>query len=443
MGRRTIHRIAHSVFTRLLLICLAAGFAIIILVVGFFRYQFEKTPRPLLEKNFVRHLNYVINDLGTPPSLERAREITKESSLQIRYEGPGMTWTTSVKIPSLGELKLQVSKQFPLIRYRNHRDTYTAVIQHGPGNFVFVLQKEHVMATGWEWWMLVQIALLITIVFATYLMIRRNLKPLEFLSVGVQQIGEGHLDHQVPRSRLLEFDRLAEAFNTMTVRIRSMLHAKEQLLLDVSHELRSPLTRMKIALEMIPDGPMKENMKGDIREMEMMISEILEAARLRNATGKLNCATIPAKRQLEDVSDLYKNHAPGLRIDDVPEDAGIHGDLMLLKIVLNNVITNAIKYSATEGEPIRLTWMQNPGVVVIQVQDRGQGIPAEDLPYIFEPFYRVDKSRSKRTGGYGLGLSLCKTIMEAHQGKIEVKSLPGTGSTFSLFFPAPEIHPPK
>jgi signal transduction histidine kinase len=277
---------------------------------------------------------------------------------------------------------------------------------------------------------------LIIVLLLTYLLIRRNLKPLKYLLEGVRQISEGQFDHQVPRSRLIEFDQLADAFNTMAIRIRSMLHAKEQLLLDVSHELRSPLTRMKIALEMLPDGQMKESMKDDVREMEMMVSEILEAARLRNAAGELKYETIRAKALLNEISDLYRNQAPGLQIDPVPDEAFIQGDPMLVKIVLNNIITNAIKYSSTEADPVRLTLMQDDDFIVIQVQDRGQGIPAEELPYIFEPFYRVDKSRTKHTGGYGLGLSLCKTIMDAHRGKIEVESNPGTGTTFRLFFPA-------
>ncbi|MEN6317827.1 MAG: HAMP domain-containing sensor histidine kinase [Syntrophaceae bacterium] len=435
MAHSPIHRIVHSVFTRLLIICLVAGLAIIFIVGVFSARQFGQSARANLQKNIIQYLNYVINDLGEPPSLARAKEITKASALQIRYESPEVTWTTSDKIPPVRELKLKILQQSPLVRYRIRHETYTVTLQHGPGVFVFVLNPEHILATGWELWLVLLIALLTGIVSVIYLAIRHNLKPLKFLSEGVRQISDGHLDHQVPRSRLIEFDQLAEAFNTMTIRIRSMLHAKEQLLLDVSHELRSPLTRMKIALEMLPDGQMKENMKDDVREMEMMVSEILEAARLRNAAGELKCETIPAFSLLKDISDLYKNNTPGLQIDPVPEDAYIHGDPMLIKIVLNNIISNAIKYSPVDGEPVRLTWIQNPDSIVIQVRDQGQGIPADELPYIFEPFYRVDKSRSKRTGSYGLGLSLCKTIMEAHRGRIEVQSSPGNGATFSLYFP--------
>ncbi|MEJ2286654.1 MAG: sensor histidine kinase [Desulfobacterales bacterium] len=106
-----------------------------------------------------------------------------------------------------------------------------------------------------------------------------------------------------------------------------------------------------------------------------------------------------------------------------------------MKTVFNNILANAIKFSKAQSGPVRITIKQEPHYTVVQVIDDGIGIPPEELSFIFEPFYRVDKSRSKVSGGYGLGLSLCKTIMDAHDGKIEVTSEPGEGTTVSLFFP--------
>jgi signal transduction histidine kinase len=98
-------------------------------------------------------------------------------------------------------------------------------------------------------------------------------------------------------------------------------------------------------------------------------------------------------------------------------------------------LTNAIKFSAPEDKPVMISVKKQTDSTVVRILDHGIGIPPDELPFIFEPFYRVDKSRSKRTGGYGLGLSLCKTIMEAHGGRIEVDSKPGAGTCVSLFFP--------
>jgi signal transduction histidine kinase len=279
------------------------------------------------------------------------------------------------------------------------------------------------------------ILLLTIVVLAAYLMIRRILRPVKYLSEGVRQVADGHLDHRVPLGFTTEFNHLAEAFNNMTLRIQSMLHAKDHLLLDVSHELRSPLTRMKVALEFMPDGQAKENVADDIREMEIMISEILEAARLRNTVEGLHIESIPLKNFLSEICAVHTDKPPGIRIGDIPDSASIQGDPMLVKIVFNNIINNAVKYSPPDGEPVDLLWKEDSNYAIVQIQDRGIGIPESELPYVFEPFYRVDKSRSKHTGGYGLGLSLCKTIMESHQGKMEIESTLGIGTTVSLFFP--------
>lgn len=101
---------------------------------------------------------------------------------------------------------------------------------------------------------------------------------------------------------------------------------------------------------------------------------------------------------------------------------------------MNNLLSNAIKHSNATA-PIEVSCARGPGKVLVKVQDNGTGIPQEDLTYIFEPFYRVDKSRSKRTGGYGLGMSVCKKIMEAHNGRIEISSHPNKGTSVLLTFP--------
>ena len=103
------------------------------------------------------------------------------------------------------------------------------------------------------------------------------------------------------------------------------------------------------------------------------------------------------------------------------------------------MLNNAVKYSLPDSDPIQVSYKSREGYAVIRITDFGIGIPEEVLMHIFEPFYRVDRSRSKETGGYGLGLSLCKTIMEAHEGKIEVQSRPQEGTTVSLFFPLTKI----
>lgn len=428
-----LRRIFHSVYTQLLLICIAAGIVIVFLAGGFLRYGFQKSAQPHIQKNVVQYLNYVIKDLGSPPSMERAKAIAVESGMQIRFESPAGGWSTSLRVPSAQDIE-EDRRRRALFSKRIWRDKHPFLIRQENGTFVFLLRPEQTGAGNWELWAGL-LALLITAVLAvTYRAVRRIMSPLTFLAEGVRQVSGGNLEYHMPGWRSEEFGQLSAGFNTMTGRIRTMLHAKEQLLLDVSHELRSPLTRMKVALEMLDESAVQLSLADDIREMETMVTEILEAARLRTTADNLKIEPIPVEELFHELDERFTNHPPGLVIDTLPEHAAIQGDRMLVTMVLDNIITNAIKYSPQNGTAVRLSFFRRDEACVIAIKDRGPGIPEEELPYIFEPFYRVDKSRSKRTGGYGLGLSLCKTIMDAHQGRIAVESASGEGTTVSLYF---------
>jgi signal transduction histidine kinase len=221
----------------------------------------------------------------------------------------------------------------------------------------------------------------------------------------------------------------------MTVRIRDMLHAKEQLLLDVSHELRSPVTRMKVALEMMPESSLKDQIREDLAEMEIMVAEILETARSRKPADAIKMQPIKIGQLIQKVAAEYSDQPSGIQLVDIPQTVGLRGDPEKIKTVLRNILDNAFKYSNSSSKPVSISMKHQAPDVIIQIQDNGIGIPADVLPYIFEPFYRVDKSRSRRTGGYGLGLSICKTIMSAHHGKIQIDSTPHIGTVVSLFFP--------
>ena len=185
-----------------------------------------------------------------------------------------------------------------------------------------------------------------TLVLAgAYLFMRRILRPLKWLTEGVEQISRGNLEHQVPVKRCDELTELAEAFNAMTQQIKKMLHAKERLMLDVSHELRSPLTRLKVALEFLPEGATKESLKEDVAVMESMITEILETARLRDGYAKLNLEEIDLVSLVQSVIAGFAGSSPGVEAEDMPASMPLVVDPELCRTVLKNIITNAIKYS--------------------------------------------------------------------------------------------------
>lgn len=434
MPTNWFNKIIRSVFTKLLAVIVIAGICINVVVGGFFWHYRNLSGGPF-HKNVVQYLNYLIGDLGTPPSLERAREIARQSSLQIRYEGPGLSWTTSGDLPAVFKGRFFAWSQNPDIRIGRYRGRHIIEVDKQSGRFIFGLARNLVIDSERNRLLVVMFVLLTAILAAAFFSIRWILRPVKWLNHGVQQVSAGNLKHRVPLKKSDELRDLAAAFNHMTERIGDMLHSKEQLLLDISHELRTPITRMKVALEFLTDSQAKQSLQADIEEMEKMVTEILETARMRHKYENLKKQPANLVALLQEILPDFENQPPGINIIDFPAEVMVKVDPEQIKTVFTNVLNNAIKYSEPDSPAVKIFLTRAAGFAIVRIEDQGIGIPEEELSHIFEPFYRIDKSRSKDTGGFGLGLSLCKTIMEAHGGKIEVHSTSGKGTIVSLFFP--------
>ncbi|MBI5540212.1 MAG: HAMP domain-containing histidine kinase [Bacteroidia bacterium] len=242
------------------------------------------------------------------------------------------------------------------------------------------------------------------------------------MTEAVNEIRKGNLDKKVSVKGHDEFSKLAEAFNSMTAELKKMIQAREQLLLDVSHELRTPLTRSKLALEMMPDSKEKNSVIEDVKEVELMITDILETARLKNNKITLDIKDVLINDLIKNTISLFENEKNRININPVSESLFIKADEGRIITVLRNIIENSLKYSSLENKPIEVSVIDRIEEIIIQIEDYGHGIPEEKLPFVFEPFYRVDDSRSKKSGGYGLGLHLCKRIMEAHGAEITINN---------------------
>jgi signal transduction histidine kinase len=434
MRKNWFKRILKSIFTKLLVVIILTGICVNLVVGGFFWHYRSAADRPL-HKNILQYLNYIIADLGDPPQLERAKLIARQASVQIFYNGANTSWTTVENLPDLDKTRWRDWSKNPPIRIGRYHGHHFVELSHDSGRFIFGLDKGIDLDPERRRLVVVLLTLLTLILAGAFLSIRWILRPVRWLQEGVQEVGRGNLKHRVPVKRSDELRELAAAFNDMTDRIRDMLHTKEQLMLDVSHELRSPITRMKVALEFLAEGQAKDSLKSDIAEMETMINEILETARMHHLHGNLKRHLINPAVLLEGILADYVNQPPGVEAGEFPAELELNVDPEQVKIVFNNILTNAIKFSDPDDKPVMISVKKQADATVVRILDHGIGIPSDELPFIFEPFYRIDKSRSKRTGGYGLGLSLCKTIMEAHGGRIEVDSKYGVGTCVSLFFP--------
>jgi signal transduction histidine kinase len=436
MKNNPINLFFNSIFTKLILIFIISGICIFLLLKGFNRHIFESTGDTALRKSVVHYLTYIVQDLGNPPDLDRAKIIAQRSSLKIRYESPEMTWSTPDFPPLSPRQVFHPWKEYLNIRAGRGAGCVFVEMTQENGRFLFEFSPAFTREIGKMEPIVILTLLLMLMLLLTYFSIRWVLNPVKQLTIGVREVGKGNLDYRTSLKRSDELGQLAQAFNTMTDRIRTMLRAKEQLMLDVSHELRSPLTRMKLSLRLLSESRVKEKIEEDVKEMEKMVTQALDTARESFMPGQLNLQQVDIVKLIKEVLPLFKNQHPGVQIADIPDKIELRIDPDRVKSVIKNILDNAFKYSIERSLPVKISFENRAPYIIIRIQDNGIGIPADEIPFIFEPFYRVDKSRAKYSGGYGLGLSLCKSVMEAHQGKIEIESSPNTGTTVFLLFPA-------
>jgi signal transduction histidine kinase len=292
-------------------------------------------------------------------------------------------------------------------------------------------------------WMLVWVGLAVAL--ATYPIVRTLTRRLERLQDGVQQWGEGDLSARVPETGEDEVAFLARRFNQAAERVQTLVHSHEallasqkSLLANASHELRSPLTRIRMGLELMSAGTssaFKAEITRNINELDQLIEEILLASRLDAREADLGT--------IESVDLIGLAAEECARVDaelDLPEqlpagaattELAVPGISKLLRRAVRNLLENARRYGAGE---IRLSLSQTDSHVQIRVSDHGPGVPLDLRERIFEPFYRLPGA-TERDGGVGLGLALVKAIAQRHGGRVACEDQPGGGATFVLELP--------
>jgi signal transduction histidine kinase len=417
-----------SVFVKLVAIMVVMAACLLLMVSGFFWYILHQSVGASFEQALG---DYAKTIAAASPDLETARRLGARLDLQIRYEGPRGSWSTADTLPSIAEMRTRVADGSGQPAWGRSR--YLVAAPDG-GTYLFAWKFGPRIGEAHDRFLWMLLATMLGVVFTAHVVLRRALRPLRTLHEGVRRLSEGNLEVVLPNPTRDEFGVLTDAFNHMVGRVKDMLRARDQLLLDVSHELRSPLTRMKVALALLPDGEKKTRMEADVAEMEAMITELLELERLRDGRG------IRTERRdlvpiLREVAGAFEEGRPGVRVTSSAPELLLDIDGDRVRTVVRNVVENAVKYSLPDSRPVEVSATRNGGTVMVRVTDDGPGIPEADLDRLFEPFFRVDRSRSKKTGGYGLGLSICKRIMEAHGGRIAADNNAGRGAAFTLTFP--------
>jgi signal transduction histidine kinase len=288
-----------------------------------------------------------------------------------------------------------------------------------------------------------------------YWLADRTLRPLEIITQTAEQITQADdLGRRIPyRGSGDELSRLVNTFNATLARLERLFHAQQRLVADVSHELRTPLTSIRGNVDLLrrmggDDEESLQAIESEIGRMSRLVGDILLLAKAD--AGRLSLVEEPVELDtllLEVYGQAKVLDADGAKVSISLDDrATVMGDPDRLKQLLLNLVSNAVKYT-TAGDTIELKLrrvngkLDNLSTTVdwaeISVTDSGPGIPAEDLPHIFDRFYRVDRARARTQGGAGLGLSIARWIAQAHQGDLSVQSMEGRGATFIVRLPLP------
>jgi signal transduction histidine kinase len=267
-----------------------------------------------------------------------------------------------------------------------------------------------------------------------FFLLRRTLRPLRWMQGGITELTQGNFAYAAPTAGADRNNPLSRKFNTMTASIRALIRSKDQLITDLSHELRSPITRIKVALALVPPDRNINVVEKNVQELEDIITTILEAQRINLQDIALKRETCRLADLVRECVELTKGRAPGIVASALDDSVQIVGDRGLLKLLVHNLLDNALKYSEEGAMPVDVRLMRDNDSARLVIEDAGSGIPDDMLLKVFEPFVKIAPERGFNSG-YGLGLSLCKRIVDLHGGSIVLANRSEGGLRVSMTLP--------
>lgn len=290
---------------------------------------------------------------------------------------------------------------------------------------------------------------LLAIALVSWPLTRAFAKPLERLTATSRTIADGDLSARSGIIRKDEVGVLAHSLDSMAMQLEERIRNEKELFANISHEIRTPLARLRVALELCEDTQGEsgqihkhlQGMTGDLSELEMLVNNVLVSGRLDfiangNAAVPLHQHPVDLNAFFASVVDRFTRHHPDRQLrEEIEKDLPIIIlDPVLINRVCGNLLENAVKYSMPKS-PINIIVKIADGQLKVEIVDFGEGVSKQDLSRLFEPFFRGERSRSRQTGGTGLGLTLCKRIIQAHGGNMSALLNEEKGMTFQFKLP--------
>jgi signal transduction histidine kinase len=405
----------------------------------------ENDLRTLISGHLSLHVDYVRRDIGAPPRLDRALEITRRVPVDIHIEGPGVRWSSDADFPDPDTLQFGPSDYFSdkpgALLDRLDGVDFATLRQHNflrfsEGEYQIVVSTPKIATVRQRAPLVpVLVGFALLMILGAYLAVRWLFRPLTPIRAGAAYIGAGHFGHRIQARRDDELGALADDINSMAGKVEGMLDAKRQLLLGVSHELRSPISRMTLGLALLEDSVPVRSLRQDVAEMRSIVETLLEAERLGTQHAALQRSDVNLALLAQSLQSQFFPGEQRLQIRVTgATQAWIDAPRVLL--MLKNLVGNALRHSTEEDGPVQVSISTEGSAVVFSVRDHGPGIAPEQRAHIGEPFYRSDASRARETGGTGLGLYLAKQVARAHGGDLALVDCEGRGALFVATLPA-------
>ena len=335
------------------------------------------------------------------------------------------SWTISSDFESMYELEIPLE-----VFFGNINDMPVTVVDNG--RYLFYLVIDYIPPSELNN-LIIAFILAIVFIIGLYLFIHRYLKPVQLMKNRIEALEAGDLKSKIDIIGEDELADLSYSMNKLIEDINTLLENKHQLLLEVSHELRSPLARMQLLIAMMPDHKNLTKLKEEVEFLEGMIGNLLLSDRLSLPYSKLDLQKFSTQEILGKVMDMFPSTRDRVKIENKIPDEHVLIDDTKFSLALRNLLDNAFKYSKLKDKAdIKLTVVKN-GDIEFQVKDSGIGISKEDIKKLTQPIFQANQTAS--TKGFGLGLTICKKIIESHKGRLSIESELGKGSIFILHLP--------
>jgi signal transduction histidine kinase len=444
--RRGLRAVRHSLRWRLVLVFLVLAVFMSVTMLASLQNAFtlgwREAARPLL-MDYVDHL---ARDIGSPPSQAQAQALVQRLPITVSIHGPVLNWQShpdhrqaawQADRPQQSDWEREKwggDKNWARLLTRTTADGHTIVFGIDDGAF----ERRPTLV-------LFALGALLLLTLLAYLYVRRLLRPLGDIRAGAKRFGAGNFDQPIAIAHARHPDELGElaaTVNTMGSDIHHMLEAKRTLLLAISHELRSPLTRARLNTELLPESsevtPSRDALLRDLALMRDLITDLLESERLASPHAAL-------QREPTDlcalVGDVVRGLPGGDGIEQVfaPQLPALALDATRVRLLVRNLLDNALRHSDQATRPPCISIQAREGItgqgVEMTVRDFGPGVPDDQLGKLAQPFYRPDSARQRSTGGVGLGLYLCKLVAQAHGGTFSIRNAQ-PGLCVTVVFPA-------